>query len=86
MQGRGTGWSLHGRCSMDLRTLNTLKAGDRIKMTKDNKDVGIRAGEVGTVAATVRDPEAPEFPTVYIELDTCRPELLVWDNELMLLL
>jgi hypothetical protein len=69
---------------MDLRTLNTLKAGDRIKMTKDHKDVGIRAGEVGTVVATVRDPETPEFPTVYIELNTSRPELLVWENVLVL--
>jgi hypothetical protein len=69
---------------MDLRTLNTLKVGDRIRMTKDQRDVGIHVGEVGTVTAMTRAKEAPLFPTVYIELDNSPRDLLVWDNELML--
>jgi hypothetical protein len=69
---------------MDLRTLNSLKAGDRIRMTRDDKDVGTRAGDLGTVTAVARRPEAPAFPTVYIQLDSANPELQAWDNELML--
>jgi hypothetical protein len=69
---------------MDLLSLNTLKAGDRIRMTKDHKDVGIHAGEAGIVAAIARDPEAPEFPTVYVQLDSSDADLPAWDNELML--
>jgi hypothetical protein len=69
---------------MDLQTLNTLKAGDRIRITRDHRDVGIRVGAMGTVTATARAPEAPEFPTVYIQLDSAHPDLLAWDNELML--
>jgi hypothetical protein len=69
---------------MDLRTLNTLKLGDWIRMAKAHKEVGIRAGEVGTVTAIARDPEAPEFPTVYVQLDNSHLGLLAWENELML--
>jgi hypothetical protein len=69
---------------MDLRTLNALKAGDRIRMTRDDKDVGTRAGDLGTVTAIARRPEAPAFPTVYIHLDGARSELQAWENELML--
>jgi hypothetical protein len=69
---------------MDLQTLNTLKAGDRIRMIRDHRDVGIRAGAMGTVTAVARAQEAPAFPTVYIELDSSHPDLPAWDNELML--
>jgi hypothetical protein len=69
---------------MDLRTLNTLKLGDRVRMAKAHKDVGIRAGEVGTVTAIARDAEAPEFPTVYVQLDSSHLDLLACENELML--
>jgi hypothetical protein len=69
---------------MDLQTLNTLKAGDRIRITKGHRDVGIRAGAVGTVTAIARASEAPAFPTVYIHLDSYRTGLLAWDDELML--
>jgi hypothetical protein len=69
---------------MDLRTLNTLKVGDRVRMTTDQRDVGIHAGEFGTVIAATRAPGAPLFPTVYIELDSSHRDVLVWDNELML--
>jgi hypothetical protein len=69
---------------MDLRTLNTLKAGVRIRMTKGNKDVGTRAGEMGTVTAVARDPKAPELPTVYVQLDGSQTGLMPWDNALML--
>jgi hypothetical protein len=69
---------------MDLWTLNTLKAGDRIRITRDDKDVGMRAGDLGTVIAVTRRPEALVLPTVYIELDSSRPDLRSWDNELML--
>jgi hypothetical protein len=43
---------------MDLRTLNTLKAGDRIRITRDDRDVGTRAGDLGTVTAIARRSEA----------------------------
>jgi hypothetical protein len=69
---------------MDLRTLNTLKAGDRIRITRDDKDVGTRAGDLGTVTAIARIPEAPAFPTVYILLDSSHPDVRAWDDELML--
>jgi hypothetical protein len=69
---------------MDLRSLNTLAKGIRTTFTRDHKDVGIRAGANGTVVAIARDAEAPEFPTVYIQLDSCHPSLPAWDNELML--
>jgi hypothetical protein len=69
---------------MDLRTLNTLKAGDRIRMTRDDKDVGTRAGDLGTVTAITRRPDAPAFPTVYVQLDNSQPDPQAWDNELML--
>jgi hypothetical protein len=76
---------------MDLRTLNTLKAGDRIMITRDDMDVGTRAGDLGTVTAIARRPEAV-LPTVYIQLDSAHPDLHLrdpnfersWDNELML--
>jgi hypothetical protein len=67
---------------MDLQTLNTLKAGDRVRITKDHGDVGIRAGAMGTVTAIARASDAPAFPTVYIQLDSTHPAL-AWD-ELML--
>jgi hypothetical protein len=67
---------------MDLRTLNTLKAGDRIRITRDDKDVGARAGDLGTVTAIARRPDAV-LPTVYIQLDSSHPDLRAWD-ELML--
>jgi hypothetical protein len=69
---------------MDLRTLNTLKPGARIRMTSDHREVGIRAGDLGTVTAIARDKEVPEFPTVYVQLDAYRRDLVRWDNELML--
>jgi hypothetical protein len=69
---------------MDLQTLNTLKVGDRIRITRDDKDVGVRAGDLGTVTAIARRPAAPAFPTVYIQLDSSHPDLRAWDNELML--
>jgi hypothetical protein len=69
---------------MDLRTLNTLKTGVRIRMTKGNKEVGTRAGEMGTVTAVARASGAPELPTVYVQLDSPQTGLLAWDNELML--
>ena len=68
---------------MDLQNLNALKAGDRIRISRDHGDVGIRAGALGTVTAIARAPEAPAFPTVYIQLDSSHPAL-AWDNELML--
>jgi hypothetical protein len=69
---------------MDLQTLNTLKAGDRIRMIRDHRDVGIRAGAMGTVTAVARAQAAPAFPTVYVQLDSSHPGLPAWDNELML--
>jgi hypothetical protein len=69
---------------MDLRTLNTLKVGDRIRFTKNYKDVGIRPDMMGTVTAIARGQEEPEFPTVYIQPDSPRPDLLDCENELML--
>jgi hypothetical protein len=69
---------------MDLRTLNTLKVGDRIRITRDDKDVGTRAGDLGTVTAIARAPEAPVFPTVYVRIDGSHPDVQAWDDELML--
>jgi hypothetical protein len=69
---------------MDLRTLNTLKAGDRIRMTRDDKDVGTRAGDLGTVTAITRRPGATAFPTVYIQLDSLDADPQAWDDDLML--
>jgi hypothetical protein len=69
---------------MDLRTLNSLRVGDRIWMTRADKEVGTRAGDHGTVTAIARALEAPEFPTVYVLLDGSRSEVETWDNQLML--
>jgi hypothetical protein len=53
-------------------------------MTSDHREVGIHAGDLGTITAIARDKEVPEFPTVYVQLDAYRRDLVRWDNELML--